>query len=226
MGQFLGVLAGGGMLLLVAALFIAFLRERGILSLAGGKRLGRAAAMVLGAAAAYLLAGAIMYAVVYEPADNPAEINRIFRTPSLERMYAALRSPSFYAPLSGLFAYLGHGVGAVLFGQYLLGGEVLALLLTILGAWLLLERLGPLVGMKAAEEGLFLLLSLPGALFLVLPGWLPLAFFLAACGIFILGRRWPGRTVSCSPSAYASAVSVSAMLSAAVVYLAVTGRLA
>lgn len=226
MGEFLGVLAGGGMLALVAVLFFAFLRECGALSPASGKRLGRAAATVLGIAAAYLLAGAVMYAVVYEPADNPAEINRIFRTPSLERMYAALRAPSFYAPLSGLFAYLGHAVGTVLFGQYLLGGEALSLLLTILGAWLLLERLGPLVGGKAAEEGLFLLFSLPGALFLMLPGWPALAFFLVSGGVYILGRRWPERIVSYSSSAYATVVSVSALLSAAVVYLAVTGRMA
>lgn len=224
MGEFLGALAGGGMLLLVAALFCVFLRECGALSPARMKRLGRAALMVLGVAAAYFLTGAVMYSVLYEPVDHPAQFNRIFRTTSLERMYAALRSPSFYAPLSGVFAYAGHAVGAVLFGQYLLGGEVLALLMTAIGAWLFLERMASVVGTKTAEEGLFLIFSLPGALFLFLPGWPPLAFFLACCGVFFLGKRWPQQAFSYSPSVYAAVLSVGALLSAMVVYLAVIGH--
>ena len=153
MGGFLGVIAGGGMLLLIGSLFFAFLRQAGAIKPGQAKRLGMAAGMTLGLGLAYWLLGGLFYGVLFEPVAGIAEFNAIFRTAGLEKMYIALENPAFYGLFSGIFAYLGHFLGRILFGQYLFAGVVLALCMTLASVFLLMSRMEMILGEKEAQNG-------------------------------------------------------------------------
>ena len=223
MGGFLGVIAGGGMLLLIGALFFAFLRQAGAIKPGQAKRLGMAAGMTLGLGLAYWLLGGLFYGVLFEPVAGIAEFNAIFRTADLEKMYIALENPAFYGLFSGIFAYLGHFLGRILFGQYLFAGVVLALCMTLASVFLLMSRLEMILGEKEAQNGAFLLLCLPGALFLFLPGGAPLILLTLSVVFYFVGKKIPACRLRIPEGAYSWLIGISGIFSAAVVFGAVMG---
>ena len=223
MGGFLGAIAGVGMLVLIGALFFTFLHQTGAVNRKQMQRLGVAACMTLGTGMIYWLLGGLFYGVGFEPVAGIAEINAIFRTAGLEKMYSALEKPHFFGFFSGIFAFLGHGLGKILFECYLLAGVVLANVMTITANCLLLSRLEKMIGKMAAEKCVFLLLCLPGALFFFLPGCAPLVLLLAAIAFFFVGKKMPARELFVSESVYSWMIGISGMLSAAVVFGAVMG---
>lgn len=222
MGKFLGALAGIGMLGFIACLVLRFLCECHLVSAKQILRIRRVSLIVSCVAGIYWLCGGLMYAVVYEPIASLAEINAIFRTSSQERMYELLKSPSFAMPVSGLFAWIAHGIGTVLFGQYLFAGVILALGMTMLGSCLLYSRAEKLWGQSFADQILFLLLAIPGALFLFLPGWQPAVYLCISILFFLLGKRFPERKVSWRGPEYEILLSIFSILSAMVVFASVT----
>ena len=223
MGEFLGALAGGGMLLLIVALVLCFLREIGALKKDTALRLGRCCGITVCMGSAYLLLGALISRVIYHAPESPAFIDEYFRGAYLQSMFSALKQPSWFRPVSGLFAWAGHGLGAVLFGNAVLGGQALCWGLTCLGVFLLESRLCPLVGQHGADSAAIFILSLPGALFLFLPGWPCVAFLGAACAFFFFGKYLPLRKRQLPPALYSIGLAVGSMLSAAVTAGAVFG---
>ena len=223
MGEFLGVLAGGGMLLLAAALLFAFLYRLGAVD---GKRIkgfARAGGTVIAAGAAYGLLGALISQTFYGRLESAARVETIFRLPGLLKMYKALQSPSWIGPLSGVFAWLGHWLGALLWGQYLFAGGTLAVLMTFCGSCFVYFRLCALWGPREAEDALFLIFCLPGALFLFLPGVAPILYLLCAAVFYFAGRRLKRREIAYSQSVYAGCAALCALFSAAVVMRVVMG---
>lgn len=223
MGGFLGALAGGGMLLLIGALLFTFLQRIGAMGKGQLRRLGVAAGMTLGAGMLYWLLGGLFYAVLREPAAELSDIRQIFRGAGLDKMYAALESPSYYGVLSGLFAYLGHGLGRLLFGRYLLGGVSLAAGMTLAAVCLVMSRLSAILGEERGRDGAFLLLCLPGAVYFFLPGWPSMALFIGAMAFYFLGRKIPPGTHALPAGAYHGLLGLCAVFSAAAVYGAVLG---
>ena len=137
MGEFLGALAGGGMLLLVGLLILRFLREIGAVRAEACRALLRTAGMALLTGAVYWLAGALLSRVLRGTLESAAAPEQIFSGPAFQRMLYALEYPEWTGPLSGLFAHLGHAVGAALFGRYVLGGVVLCFLCVMASACLI-----------------------------------------------------------------------------------------
>lgn len=220
-----GALAGGGMLILIGLLIGYFMVDMGWLSREKAKWMGRCFLTVLGACVIYRLAGALIYFIFYGPVGNVTEYQIIFRSPGLEKIYALLQLPRWEGLLTGLFAYLGYGLGSVLFGQYALGGEVLAFLCTLTGFTLLTARLQGLFGRKTGEQMAFLMLCMPFSVFFFLPGWAPLGFLLGAAAIYFLGKLLPAKEFVIPEAAFCLLVGLLSMLSAAMVYALAMGRL-
>ena len=140
-------------------------------------------------------------------------------------MYRLLEAPAWQGILTGAFAYLGHGLGSLVFGQHLLGGEALAFLCAFFGTLLIRLRLEGMIGEKGGEQGAFLMLCLPLSVFLFLPGWGPLAYLLGAGGFFLAGKRLPRREWALPSGLYGGLLAVCAVLSAAMVYCLAAGKL-
>lgn len=221
----LGALAGGGMLVLIGLLITYFLMEMKWLSRENVKWLGRCFAAVLGACILYRLLGALCYFVFYEPVGNAAEYQMIFRSPGLEKMYALLKSPSWQGVATGAFAYIGHGLGKVLFGQYAFAGEVLAFFCSFSGYVLISFRLQCFWGKETGEKMSFLILCMPFSVYFFLPGWIPLTFLVSAMAFFFLGLLLQEKRFSIPDSVYSLIISVFSLLSASMVYMLATGRL-
>ena len=225
MGGAVGALAGGGMLLLIVLLVGAFCREMGWLKEKRMGRLLKCLASVMGACIVYRLAGALMHFVTYGPTGDVTEYHIIFLTRELTEMYRALNAPFFPGLLRGVFVYAAHGLGKVLFDQYLLAGEVLAFACVFSGTALIQARLDGLIGEKGADQAGFLALCLPVSVFLFLPGWGPVAYVLFALAFFILGRWLPRREYALPEPGYGLLLALSSVLAAVMVYCLVTGRL-
>lgn len=211
------------MLLTVLALICAFLCEIGRMRPETARRLGRVLLCVWGADAAHVLLSGLMYYTVYGSDGFPA-LEEMFRTAYLEKMYSALRTPEFFAPVSGALAWLGHGIGKALFGQYVLGGFLLSEGVTYIACCLLAVRLRERFSPRAALQGVLLVCLLPGAVFLYLPGWPPLLFLGIAGVFFILGKRLPqkeGKALPCGEYV----LLLAGILTAAVDYALISGRL-
>lgn len=223
MGEFYRFTGERLMILLVLALLGAFLCEIGKMRKETARRLGRVLLTVWAAEAAHVGISGLMYYSVYLCDGFPA-LSVMFRTAYLERMYEALRQPAFFAPVSGLLAYGGHGIGKMLFGQYVLGGFLLSESITYLGCCLIDFRLRERFSPRAAGQGVLLLCLLPGAIFLYLPGWPPLLFLGIAILFSFLGKRLPRREGKALPGAE-YLLLLSSLLTAAVDYALISGRL-
>ena len=224
MGEFFGILAGGGMLLLIAALLLRFLLDAQAVKKERARALVRVGEITLMALCLYYLSATLMRSALFGDVESVGEIDKSFQLTYLHTLLGYLRQPEWYAPLSGFFAYLGHGLGRLLFGRYVLGGVLLSFLFTFAGACLLFLRLRRLLHEKTAEDGIFLLFCLPGAVFLFLPGWPSMAFALAGLCFYLAGKRLPRREFSCPPPLFSWVIAVCAMLSAAVVLCLAAGR--
>lgn len=225
MDGILGALAGGGMLVLIGLLAAVFFMEMGWLSGEKGKWLGRCFLTVLSACILHRLLGALFYFLFYGLDGNAAEYQKIFRSPMLEKVYALLQAPRWDGWLTGLFAYLGHGLGKMLFGQLALGGEVLAFLCTFSAYALVTARLQHLFGKKTGDQMAFLLLCLPFSVFFFLPGWAPLMLLRGALIFYFAGRLLPEREIFISSVVHYLMIGLLSMLSAVMVFSLATGRL-
>ncbi len=223
MGEFCRFAGERLMLLIVLALMGAFLCEIGRMRPETARRLGRVLLCVWGAEAAHVLLSGLMYFTVYGNDGFPSP-ETMFRTGSLEKMYDALRTPAFFAPVSGALAWLGHGIGKILFNQYVLGGFLLSEGMTYVSCCLLEARLRERFSPRAALQGVLLACLLPGAIFLYLPGWPPLLFLGIAALLFVLGKRLPkkeGKALPCEEYL----LLLSGILTAAVDYALISGRI-
>lgn len=225
MGAFLGALAGGGMLLLIGALMAVFFKQMGWLRQEGIRLLLRGALITGATGCVYWLSGALISQTVYGGLESVADPAGIFRGPYVQDMLEALKEPGGQDVISGVFAYLGHGLGAVLLGQFILGGMLLAFLCVLGGVTLVMARARKLWGQACAEALAWLILWLPFGVFLFLPGWPPLAFLLIAMGFFILGKKEKPRQIVCGSSAFKILWTVCVLVSMAVTAAVALGKI-
>ena len=211
------------MLLLILALVVCFLHQIGAMKKDTALLLARCCGMTLCAGSAYILLGALISKVIYHAPASPAFIDEFFRGPYLQSMFLALKQPAWFRPVSGLFAWMGHGLGAVLLGNPVLGGQALCWSFTGLGLFLLEARLRARLSPQAADSAALLVLAFPGAVFLFLPGWPSMAFLLACCAYFFFGKAVPLPRRALHPALYSAGLAVCSVLSAAVVAGAVFG---
>ena len=105
---------------------------------------------------AYFLTAALICHLHRQEIGSPALIAQIFHGEKTRRAFDALQSPAWIGPLSGLFVYAGHALGALLFGQYELAGVSLAFLLTVCSVAMVISRLRAIFGDKTAKDVSFL----------------------------------------------------------------------
>lgn len=225
MGDFLGLLAGCGMLILIGVLIVAFLRQIGVLRPKTCGIVGESALTVLAIGCAYWAVGALINQIKFNNLDSIAHMEAFFRGEYAQRMFRALSQPEWVGPLSGLSAWAGHLLGKVLFGNSILGGLMFSWFLTFLGVVLLRLRLTAVWDEKTAKDAVFLLLCLPGAVFFYLPGWLSVAFLGAALLFFFVGKRIGNHRMTYASPAYGWILAVSSIFSTAVVTGCVLGKL-
>ena len=230
MGDFWGALAGIGMLALIGALFVRFLREMGWMRRETARMLLRVTAGTGGVFAVLMLAAFLIRRTLYGAPASLFQVGQIFTGPAVQRMLDALEHfPGSVGPIGFLFACLGRALGTLLFGQYRLGGMVLAFLMTDAGACLLYAPLSARWSPAYAGRAVFLLLCLPGSVFLFLPGWAPMLFFGAALTLFLAERLWlkdrfpPAPAPLLSPPLYDGLLCLCALLSAMVTACAAQG---
>lgn len=225
MGEFLGLLAGGGMLLFIGGLLVCFFRRIGFMRDETYSVLKQSAVMTLTVGCGYGLFSALVYQVTYGNLPSVAEAGMIFSGGYMQRMFSSLVTPGGNGFFSGMFSRIGHLLGAMLFGQYLLAGIALAWCMTFSGTWLLLSGIKKMTDKIPASNAVFIILCLPGAVFLFLPGWPPIAFLLLSAVLFFLARPIAANKIKGNASCYGWLLAVSVILSAAVTVGAVQGRL-
>lgn len=214
MGNILGGIAGGGMLILIGVLVLLFLHQVSLLPEALLRRIARTCGLTLGAGILYLLAGLLLDLALFQE-DAVPEISAVFSNGYLDRVYAMLEQPSWQGPLTGAFVWAAHGLGRLLQEQYRFAALALAWALTCASACLIRERIRAVWGEAWAREGMFLLLCLPGAVFFFLPGFPPLLLFLFSLLFFFAGKRLGGRDVRpVRGSAFLAVLTGCAVLSA------------
>ena len=152
------------------------------------------------------------------------ELGREYWKPSIKGF--EILSEKLGAPLDSMvFAWLSFLAGSVLFGQYEFCGICLAWCMTAASLFLVQKRFRSLADDKTARDMAFLLLCLPGGVFLMLPGWAPVLLLLCAVGFDVLGKRLHSWKARFSPVAYGWMITVCAVLSAAVTIAAAEGRI-
>ncbi len=223
MGEFLGAAAGLLMLALVGLLFIRFLVRAGALKPGAARRLGRAALLLGVAAGMHLGIAALLRSVIYGLTDI-TRLDAVFPAASVQKVLAGLRSPSWEGPLSGLTAHLGHAMGKLLFGRYVLGGLLVSFGIDWAACVLILARGERLLDAGRAERGLFLLLCMPGAIFCLLPGWACLALLGGALLFYFLGKRLPARAWKMPDALYGALLALAGMLSALLAFGLISGQ--
>ncbi len=224
MADLLGFLAGTGMLALVGTLVITFLRQMGWLRKDTSLLLKRSAGMACGAGVMYLALALLCRLAAYGEIKEALSLGILFRGPYMTRMLPALGNPAGVGPVSLVFAWLSRLAGGLLFGQFEFCGIALAWCMTAASLFLVQKRIGKLADGQTARDAAFLLLCLPGSVFFLLPGWMPMALLACAIAFFLLGKRL--RTwIRLSPVAYGWLLTALAVLSAAVTVCAAEGRL-
>ena len=225
MAEILGFMAGAGMLALVGALIVVFLRQMGWVSRDAARLWGRCAVLVCGAGALYAGTALVYYLAVYGKLEGELTLDVVFRSPYLRAMLSALESPQGVGPISTVFAWLGFALGKVFFGQFVFCGIVLAWGMTMTSLFLMQLRLRKIADGLTARDAAFLLLCLPGSVFFLLPGAAPLCLLICAVAFYLAGNRIKAWKIRLSPIAYGWALSMCGVLSAAVVICLAEGKL-
>ncbi|MBQ7655193.1 MAG: hypothetical protein IJS41_01650 [Clostridia bacterium] len=225
MGDIFGFLAGGGMVALVAALIVAFLRQMGWMKPDAARLLGGSALMTCCAGIIYLMAALLFHLAVYGSIENEMDLSALFHGPYMRTLLPALSGPEGVGPVSAVFAWLAYALGSVLFGQYEFSGMLLAWTMTGAALFLFQRRFQKITDGKTARDAAFLLLCLPGGVFFLLPGWAPLCLLICAIAFYLVGRRLPAWKPRLSPVGYGWALSLCAVLSAAVTVCLAEGRI-
>lgn len=227
MNGLLGTLAGGGMLVFIGVLVLLALRRAGLVTSAGTARdLLWCAGVTLAVGALYFLSGLLLHFAVFQELPEAGDYTGIFRSGYLSRVYDALEKPSFFGPLTGLFVYLGHAAGKLMFSQYHAGGLAAAWGMTLAASCLFYFRLQGSCGRTAARDAVFFLLALPCGVFFFLPGWGPVLFLIAALLFFFAGKRLCFGKPANRRGAYWAFLGVSGILSAFLTSLLALGRIA
>ncbi len=221
MGEFLGLLAGIGMLLLIGLLIGRFFRDMGWMSRETGQMNGRSTGMILGVGAAYWLLGALIHGMMYGELSGAA-LRQVFCGPYTQEMFEIVKQPVSAGPAAFLFALFGHALGSLLFGQYELSAVVTALLMTDAAACLLTAWMADWRGEKEAERTVFLLLCLPGAVFLFLPGWAPVILLVVSLAFFLAGKRLFPKDAAPAPVPFLSSPAYDALLCLCAFFSALT----
>ena len=226
MAEILGFLAGAGMIALVGALAVAFLLRMNWIRSDTARLIQRSAGLTAAAGFVYLAFALLSHLAIYGKIEGALGLGTLFRGPYMTRMLTALIIPAEADPFSLAFAWIGHLLGSALFGQYVLGGLLLAWLTTAASLYLIQLRLRKTADDRTALDAAMLLLFLPGGVFCLLPGWAPFCLLAAAALFFALTRRcsraWKLRF---SPTGYGWLIAVSGLLSAAVTACAADGRI-
>ena len=225
MAEILGFFAGMGMLALVGALIVLFLREMGWMTRDGARLLGRSATMACGAGSMYLLLALLYHMAIYGKLEGALELGVLFHGPYLNAMLSALIQPSGVGAISLAFAWLGRALGGALFYQPIFCGLALAWGMTAASLFLLQTRLRTMTHDAIANDAAFLLLCLPGSVFFFLPGFAPLVLLLCAILIYLLGKRIKPRKLSFSLGKHGGIITLFALLSAAVTICAAEGKI-
>ncbi len=223
MADFLGVLGSAGMLALIGLLILSFLGRIGAVGRESFRPFIRICLWTACAGAGDVLFMLLCRKTVY--GDLTADAMRAMGGGYLRAALDGLEKPEFIWPLTGLLSWAGHGIGALVFGQYRLAGFLLAFLCTAGAALIFYARLKKLFGEQAAEDGCFLLLCNPCAVFFFFPCGVPLAL-LIVCAVFSLAtRRAKPHTIRYSRSLYGWIQALSACMSAAVACAVALGRI-
>lgn len=223
MAELIGTLGSAGMIALIGALILLFLWQIGALRRDSVRAAIRICLWTACAGAGYVLFMLLCRRTVF--LDQTQDVLRAMGGGYLRDALDGLEKPEFTRPLTGLMSWAGHGIGKVVFGQYRLGGFLLSFLCTAGAALLFYVRLKKLFGEQAAEDGCFLLLCDPCAVFFFFPCGVPLAL-LIVCGVFFLAtRRAKPRTIRYSRSLYGWIQALSVCLSAAMACAVALGRI-
>ncbi len=212
MGDFLGLLAGSGMLALIGALFGRFLMEMGWMRRETCRLLLRVTGMTLGVGAAYWLSGALIHATLLGGLGGAPVIRQVFGGPYTQTMFETVREAWITPPPTFFFVLISHAMGTLLFGQYDFAAVATAFLLTDCAVCLLYAWISGRWGEKGAERTVFLLLCLPGSVFLFLPGWTPVLRLLVSLALFLWGRWLGAKEVHPAPVLFLSAAAYDALL--------------
>ena len=225
MGEWLGMLAGGGMLALIAALVLTFLRQIGVLSAQQFRSVAVIGALTVFAGLSYLAFGALIHQVTQGDISSIASYSEYYRIPYLQQMYEHLRSPEYSGLFYGLFVYAGHALGVLLLGEYLSGGLLLAWLACWAGTCLLYFRLESFFVQASARQIAMTALLLPGSVFLFLPGSACLWYLLAAALFYFLTRKFKKRKLILPAWVFPMALPACAVCSAFIAAAVVTGQI-
>ena len=213
------------MLMMIGILILVFLRELRLLSSESLRRIISIYGLTAAVGALYFLAGALLRQATYQDVESAAAFDVFFSSGYLRRVYDLLSHPAWDGVLTGAFIYASHAIGALLLGQYLFGGWVLAWGLTGLSMCFIEAGLRKIFGRQAAKDGVFLLFCAPGAVFLFLPGWPPTAMLAAALALYFLSGRITERKRTLPRAGYGLILAFLSLLSASVTAALVLGRI-
>lgn len=224
MSGLLGAAAGLLMIVTALALLLAFCVREGLCTRAFARRNAAVCGYTIACGALYWLAAALIHTALYGAVDFQA-LSDIFKTRRVRAVLEALPSPGQYAmgAADKAFAWLAHAAGKALFSAYASAGVALCFAMTCAANCLLAARADRILPDGGGKAAVSLALALPGAVFLFLPGWPPLAYLLGAALLYILTARCGRIGKALSPAVWQLALTLSGLLSAAVVYAAATG---
>ncbi len=177
------------MLILIGVLVLLFLHQLHLLSGALLRRILLSCGLTVGVGAAYLLAGMLLDQAMFQESSSLGDSSAVFSNAYLKRVYSLLEAPQWTDPLTSAFVWMAHLLGRLLQGQYQFAGLALAFGMDCASVCLIRERIRRIWGDQWARDGGLLLLCLPGAVFLFLPGFPPLALLLISVVFFFAGRR-------------------------------------
>lgn len=247
MAQALGWAAGGGMLVLIAILFCAFLMQIRVLPVPGFLR-GRdgerksaairrrpalwravktAGAVIAAACVQWLMAG-LLRRVLFEGKNSLTDLTGLFAGSLMQRMADAMTNPRA-AAVYRLPALPGAWLGEILHAPPFPCGAALCVLSTAISLCFVTARMEKRIGETKTDRALILFLCFPGSVLFFLPGWpaaalLPIAlvfFGLTACRT----QSTPPKHGKKKDAGFGWIVGTEAVLSCAVIAGMVWGRI-
>lgn len=223
MAELIGATGSTGMLLLIGLLILSFLKKTGLVKRETARAVVRVCLWTLCAEAGYFLFLLLCRQTVY--GDLTLDVFRALGNGYIRGALDGLERPTFMMPLTGIMSWMGHVIGDLLFGQRRLAGFLLSFLCTTAGVLIFRLRIKKIFGDQAADDGCFLLLCDPCAVFFFFPCGVPLVL-LGVCIVFSLAaRRVKPRAVTYSRSLYGWVQAIFVTLSAAVACGVALGRI-
>ena len=188
MGDFLGLAAGIGMLLLIGLILFAFLRQLHWISDEKAKSVLRCALMCLGMGTCYYLGAALLCAIQLRELHSAVRLSEVFTGEKIQIVLDALDHPVWTGPLSGLFVYAARLLGKVFFSQYQFAGVAFSFLLSTVACCMVYFASLSFFDEKTAQNTAFLSLCLPGSVFFFLPGAGPILYAFIGLALLLLSK--------------------------------------